>query len=77
MAKKNLFDESEEEVGDQELKINQEYARKFEHNKKREDRHRRTFCSSTHKIHTTTTADTRYNSRGEAQDPSCQWRRLR
>lgn len=49
MAKKSLFDEAEsgsssifeEEVQDQELKINEEYARRFEHNKKREERQRR------------------------------------
>lgn len=49
MAKKNLFDEaesgssssSEEEVRDQEFKINEDYARRFEHNKKREERQRR------------------------------------
>lgn len=48
MAKKNLFDEadsgSESIAGDadgKDLKINQDYARRFEHNKKREERQRR------------------------------------
>lgn len=48
MAKKDLFDEassgSEDIAGDadgKDLKINEEYARRFEHNKKREERQRR------------------------------------
>ncbi|KAI3394161.1 hypothetical protein diail_3171 [Diaporthe ilicicola] len=48
MASKNLFDEADsgsEGVGVQadskDLKINEEYARRFEHNKKREERQRR------------------------------------
>lgn len=48
MAKKDLFDEadsgSESNSGDadgQGLKINEEYARRFEHNKKREERQKR------------------------------------
>lgn len=48
MAKKDLFDEadsgSESISGDADgrgLKINEEYARRFEHNKKREERQRR------------------------------------
>lgn len=53
-AKKNLFDEADsdsESIQDgnaekqvSELKINEEYARRFEHNKKREERQRRTSC---------------------------------
>lgn len=48
MAKKDLFDEadsgSESNAGGadgQGLKINEEYARRFEHNKKREERQKR------------------------------------
>lgn len=48
MAKKDLFDEadsgSESIAGDadvKDLKINEEYARRFEHNKSREERQRR------------------------------------
>lgn len=51
MAKKSLFDEansgsasgSEEDTRGQKLQINEEYARRFEHNKKREEKHRRAF----------------------------------
>lgn len=57
MAKKKLFDEADSDNAsssgeavqtvDQgaELQINEEYARRFEHNKKREERHRRMFRS--------------------------------
>lgn len=48
MAKKDLFDEADsgsESISGgadgQGLKINEEYARRFEHNKKREERQRR------------------------------------
>lgn len=50
MAKKNLFDEADSDSeGNQEsrqeqgseFKINKEYAQRFEHNKKREERQRR------------------------------------
>ena len=41
-----LFDESEDESdGGVELKVNDEYARRFEHNKKREERHRCKHCT--------------------------------
>lgn len=51
MAKKSLFDEgdsgsasgSEDDTRGQKLQINEEYARRFEHNKKREEKHRRAF----------------------------------
>lgn len=52
MAKKNLFDDADSDSESiqqekprkqaSELKINEEYARRFEHNKKREERQRRT-----------------------------------
>ena len=35
--------DSETEAGGVSLKINEDYARRFEHNKKREEQHRRTF----------------------------------
>lgn len=48
MAKKDIFDEADsgsEDIGADAdgtgLKINEEYARRFEHNKKREERQRR------------------------------------
>lgn len=48
MARKNLFDEADsgsEGIGgdadSKDLKINENYARRFEHNKKREERQRR------------------------------------
>ncbi|WPT16271.1 Protein kri1 [Picochlorum sp. SENEW3] len=40
MAPKTLFDDNEEEGFDGGLKINTEFARRFEHNKKREELHR-------------------------------------
>lgn len=51
MAKKSLFDEadsasasgSEDDTRGKKLQINEEYARRFEHNKKREEKHRRAF----------------------------------
>lgn len=46
-TKRNLLDDSESEsdgggapVGDTPFTVNEEYARRFEHNKKREERHR-------------------------------------
>ena len=42
MAKKELFDEDDSGNADgTDLKINEDYARRFEHNKKREERQRR------------------------------------
>lgn len=49
MAKKSLFDDADsdaasnvdEAIPKKDLKINEEYARRFEHNKKREERQRR------------------------------------
>ena len=48
-TKRNLLDDSDSESEDggapvtaPELKVNQEFARRFEHNKKREERQRRT-----------------------------------
>lgn len=48
MARKNLFDEADsgsegvpDNAGGEDLKINEEYARRFEHNKKRDERQRR------------------------------------
>lgn len=49
MKKTKLFDDSDEsdgEPGGVSLKVNEEYARRFEHNKKREDKHRRKLLSS-------------------------------
>lgn len=44
--KKVLFDDSDDESdGGVHLKINDEFAKRFEHNKKREERHR---CESNH-----------------------------
>ncbi|KAK2604492.1 hypothetical protein N8I77_007417 [Diaporthe amygdali] len=47
MARKNLFDEADsgsegvpDNAGGEDLKINEEYARRFEHNKKRDERQR-------------------------------------
>ena len=41
-AKKTLFDDSEDESdGGAQIKVNEEYAKRFEHNKKREERQRR------------------------------------
>jgi protein KRI1 len=34
-------DEDEEDIGGVSLKVNEEYARRFEHNKKRAEKHRR------------------------------------
>lgn len=55
MAKKDLFDDAESggEAEGVALKINEDYARRFEHNKKREERQRRKsfdallFCETT------------------------------
>lgn len=79
MAKKTLFDEGDEgsasgseEAQGQELKINEEFARRFEYNKKREEKQRRTLFSSfptpptTHMIPSANTG----NSRGEIQVPA-------
>lgn len=54
MAKTTLFDDDDsgsdngfaETARGQELKINQEYARRFEHNKKRAEIHRRKLLTS-------------------------------
>jgi len=44
-ARKLLFDESDDEAeGGVKLQVNKEYAARFEHNKKREERQR---CTST------------------------------
>lgn len=45
-AKKTLFDDSEDESdGGAHIKVNEEYAKRFEHNKKREERQRcKTSC---------------------------------
>lgn len=48
-AKKTaLFDDSDSDSNDGgvELKVNEDYAKRFEHNKKREERHRRTYTPS-------------------------------
>lgn len=47
--KAKLIDESDEGSGEEggiTLKVNEDYARRFEYNKKREEQHRRTFHSS-------------------------------
>lgn len=48
--KRNLLDDSDSDsddagatIGGSGFKVNEEYARRFEHNKKREEKHRRTF----------------------------------
>lgn len=46
VPKKSLFDNDSDESDDDggvQLKVNEEYAKRFEHNKKREERHRRMF----------------------------------
>lgn len=47
--KAKLLDNTDDEGSDADeggvsLKVNEDYARRFEHNKKREEKHRRTFC---------------------------------
>lgn len=37
-------DDDEQDAGGVALKVNEEYARRFEHNKKRAERHRRECC---------------------------------
>ena len=70
--KKSLFDNDSDASGDEggvQLKVNQEYAKRFEHNKKREERQRRmfTFMCSPSLISMLTAV----HSRGEVQG----WRR--
>ena len=52
VSKRNLLDDSDSDsddggakVGDS-FKVNEEYARRFEYNKKREEKQRREFCST-------------------------------
>lgn len=51
--KKTLFDDSDSDSNDGgvELKVNEEYAKRFEHNKKREERHRRMYTPSQRLTH--------------------------
>lgn len=70
--KTTLFDDSDSDSNDGgvELKVNEDYAKRFEHNKKREERHRRTYAPSPSLTHPCTNASLR--SRGEVQ---AGWRR--
>lgn len=71
--KKSLFDNDGDESDDDggvQLKVNEEYAKRFEHNKKREERQRRMFTPvSSVTYHCTNTGP---YSRGEVQEG---WRR--
>lgn len=68
--KKALFDDSDSDSNDGgvELKVNEEYAKRFEHNKKREERQRRMYTPSQRLTHPcpNTTTQSRKSSRGMA-----------
>jgi hypothetical protein len=64
MAKKNLFDEDDSAsegisggADAADLKINEDYARRFEHNKKREERQRRKLFTTSYFCATAPTVD--------------------
>lgn len=70
IPKKSLFDDSDgSDDGGVQLKVNAEYAKRFEHNKKREERQRRAYIPA---VMCQLRANTGLSSRGEVQE---RWRR--